>query len=117
MPPGPEAPPPMKKEDLKDKGEVIQTGMGQRARMIINLPTDAKLFIDDKLTRSTSERRSFSTPQLNQGDTYYYELRVELVRNGEPITQTRKVTLKAGDVIKADFTEMEKLATARASQK
>ncbi len=101
------ATPPKNGEKKPDKEELT------RARLIIELPADAKLFVDDRLTKATSERRSFSTPQLNDGDTYYYDLRVEVVRNGEALVETKKITLKAGDVIRADFKDMERTATAR----
>lgn len=111
----------MKKDETdkkdKDKGEVLQSNLTNRARLIINVPVGAKLYIDDRLSKSTSERRTFSTPDLNKGDVYYYELRVELVRDGETFTENKKVTLTAGDVIRADFREIEKTATARLSKK
>jgi len=116
----PVQPIPPKKEEPekpKDKEEVIQTSLPSRARLIIDLPADAKLYIDDRLTKSSSARRTFTTPALNHGDTYYYELRVEVVRNGVPMIEDKKVTLKVGDVIRADFRDMERTATAKASKK
>src|SRR5207244_2005528 len=34
------------------------------ARLLVNLPTDAKLYVDDQLMKTGSERREFNTPEL-----------------------------------------------------
>jgi uncharacterized protein (TIGR03000 family) len=78
-----------------------------RARLIVELPVDAKLYIDDHLMRTTSERRTFNTPVLEKGQTYYYELRAEVVRDGKPVVVNKRVTLQAGELIQARFGEME----------
>jgi uncharacterized protein (TIGR03000 family) len=82
-----------------------------RARVIVELPADAKLYIDDQLMKTTSERRTFNTPLLEDGQAYYYELRAEVVRDGKPVSVTKRVTLKAGDVVRARFGDMEPAET------
>jgi uncharacterized protein (TIGR03000 family) len=67
-----------------------------KAKVVVELPTDAKLYIDDQLTNSTSDRRVFSTPVLEKGQTYYYDVRAEMVRNGRTVTETKRVIVKAG---------------------
>jgi uncharacterized protein (TIGR03000 family) len=84
-----------------------------RARMIVEVPSDAKLFIDDKPMKTTNEKRSFSTPDLEKGETYYYEVRVEVMRDGKPLSETRKVIMKPGEVAKVNFKNIETTATAR----
>jgi uncharacterized protein (TIGR03000 family) len=88
-----------------------EANLPYRARLLVELPADAKLYIDDQLMKTTSERRTFNTPALDQGQTYYYELRAEVVRDGKPVTVTKRVTLKAGDVVQARFGEMEAAET------
>ncbi len=100
-----------------NKEEVIQTSLPTRARLIVDLPADARLYVDDKLTKTRSDHRTFTTPVLSQGDTYYYELRVELIREGVTLFENKKVTLKAGEVIRTDFKDMERTTTAKASRK
>jgi uncharacterized protein (TIGR03000 family) len=94
----PEKGPPPAKQD--DKGEV------SRARLIVQVPADAKLYIDDQQMRTTSNRRVFNTPSLQRGETYYYILRAEVVRNGQTVSQTRRVLLRAGEVVNASFNEL-----------
>jgi len=77
-----------------------------RARVIIDLPADAKLYVDGKLMASTSERRMFQTPNLIRGQLYYYELRAEVIRDGHVVREEQKVLLRAGDTTTASFAEL-----------
>jgi uncharacterized protein (TIGR03000 family) len=107
--------PPVKPEGVgapKDKDEV--RAAPDRAKLIVALPADAKLFIDDQLMKTTSEKRAFNTPTLDKSQTYYYDLRVEVMRDGKPITDTKRVLVRAGEVIRADFGTMDTVATAKA---
>jgi uncharacterized protein (TIGR03000 family) len=110
-PPGglkPEQVPPPKKEEGKESAALNQ------ARLIVELPADAKLYVDDRLTTTTSERRVFNSPQLQEGQTYYYMLRAEVARDGKTLSETKRVLLHAGDVIQASFLDLGSIATARA---
>jgi len=104
----------MKKDKDKDKDKGETTAAPDRARLIVEVPSDAKLFIDDKPMKTTSERRSFSTPALVEGESYFYEVRVELMRAGKPVTETKKVTIKAGEVARVDFKKLDSTASVRA---
>lgn len=97
-PAGAVEPVPAPKKDMK-----IEKKDGEAAKLIIEVPADAKLFIDDQPMKTTSARRVFSTPTLQPGQTYYYIVRAEVVRDGQTISDTKRVTLKAGDVIRAGF--------------
>jgi uncharacterized protein (TIGR03000 family) len=77
-----------------------------RARLIVTLPADAKLYVDGQPMRTPSERRVFHTPQLAPGQYYYYNLRAELVRDGRTITRERRVVVRGGSVTRASFTDM-----------
>jgi uncharacterized protein (TIGR03000 family) len=108
-PPGKQAPevvPPPKKED--------KSASLSQARLIVELPADAKLYVDDRLMRTTSERRIYNSPLLEAGQTYYYILRAEVVREGQTLSDTKRVLVHAGDVIQASFRGLESAATARA---
>jgi uncharacterized protein (TIGR03000 family) len=83
-------------------GRVVPT----RAKLIVELPADAKLYIDDQKMNSTSERRVFNTPQLELGECYFYMLRAEVVKDGKPVSVTKRVILKPGEEITADFKDL-----------
>ena len=101
------------KTDTIPQAKPTSSGLlnNNRARLLVDLPADAKLYIDDQLMKTTSEHRTFNTPRLDSNLTYYYELRAEVVRDGKPVTMTKRVTLKAGDIIRARFGELEPAET------
>jgi uncharacterized protein (TIGR03000 family) len=84
-----------------------------QARLVVELPADAKLYVDDRLTKATSERRVFNTPSLEPGQTYYYILRAETVRNGQTQSETKRVVFHRGEVVEASFRELGALAVAQ----
>jgi uncharacterized protein (TIGR03000 family) len=98
-PPREPLPPP--KKDGSDESKA-QT----RARLIVELPSEATLYIDDQKMNTTSSRRVFNTPELERGETYYYILRAEVVREGSPVTVTKRVIVKPGEEIRADFRDL-----------
>jgi uncharacterized protein (TIGR03000 family) len=89
-----------------------KTATSGPARLLVEMPADGKLYVDDQLMKTAAERREFNTPVLEKGSTYYYELRVEIVRDGKPVSQTRRILVKAGERIRASFSEESILAAA-----
>jgi uncharacterized protein (TIGR03000 family) len=67
------------------------------ATIVVNLPTEARLTVDDAATSSTSNRRVFVSPELAPGREYHYTLKAEWVRDGKPVIVTRKVAVTAGN--------------------
>ena len=107
-----------KSSDDKEDNSSMQSRKptGNRARMIITVPDNAKLFIDDQETSKTASQRSFTTPVLNKGENYYYEVRVEITQDGKTMSETRKVSVQAGKVARVDFRNSDlvvKSSTAR----
>ncbi len=96
----------------KTKPKTESSVAPNRARLIVEAPQDAKLFVNDKPIPFTSEKRSFSTPELKAGESYYYEVRVEIMRDGKPVSETRKVVIQRGDVARVDFKNMNGTRTA-----
>jgi uncharacterized protein (TIGR03000 family) len=106
--PGTERAPAPKKEGGK---EAMAPGKG---KLIIDVPEDAKLYIDDQLMKTSSGKRTFNTPALERGQTYYYIVRAEVVMDGQSYSETKRVLVRAGDQIQAGFPELEsKLALAK----
>ena len=77
------------------------------AKLLITLPTDAKLYVDGQLTSSTSENRVFTTPDLQNGLTYFYDLKAEITRDGLTHTENKRVIVRSGDSIRASFAVLE----------
>jgi uncharacterized protein (TIGR03000 family) len=104
----PETAPPPKKE--KKESETT-------AKLVVEVPADARLYIDDHLMKTKSNVRVFNTPTLEPKTSYYYVLRAELVRDGQTVSDTKKIVVRAGQEVRTSFTGLESsLATAQANK-
>lgn len=95
-PPPPPGTGPKKPEPIKKPTEQKESNAPAPAQIIVSLPADAALFIDDTTTLATSAQRIFVTPELEPNKDYYYTLKAEWVRDGERVTASRRVPLRAG---------------------
>jgi uncharacterized protein (TIGR03000 family) len=100
----------------ENKTDVKETMEPTRAKLVVELPANAKLFIDGKPVKATAGVRTFHTPALEPGRPYYYMVRIERMRDGQPVSETRRIIVHAGQVARADFQdgESESVRTAQA---
>jgi uncharacterized protein (TIGR03000 family) len=111
MPPAGEQLPEPKKDESKKKGG--EASIPNRAKLLVELPADAKLYIDDQPMKLSEGRRAFQTPDLEKGQSYYYILRAEVVRDGQTISETKRIIVRAGDVVRTDFSRLDAVTTAK----
>jgi uncharacterized protein (TIGR03000 family) len=71
---------------------------------VVSLPAEASLTINKTPTRSNSDTRTFVTPPLLPGREFRYTLQAEVVRDGNPVTLTMQVAVRAGEKKKVTFT-------------
>jgi uncharacterized protein (TIGR03000 family) len=90
-PPPPKAPP-AKKEMPEEKGETSAAP----ALIVVSLPADAKLTVDGAETTSTSAQRSFVSPPLEPGKEYVYTLKATVVRDGQTLETSKRVSVRPG---------------------
>jgi uncharacterized protein (TIGR03000 family) len=88
----------------------------QEARLIVTVPEEAKLYIDGQLMKTGSGRRVFSTPTLRPGQTYFYDVKAEVVRDGQSVSREQRVYLRVGDVVTASFDGLNQPAVTARSQ-
>ena len=73
------------------------------ATIVVNLPLNAKLFVDDQPTTSQSGRRTFVSPPIPAGQKFQYTLKAEMERDGKPVTETKQVSVEAGKQTQVTF--------------
>lgn len=66
------------------------------ARIVVQLPADARLTVDGHQTRSTSAERVFISPPISSEEQHFYEFQATVERNGMPIQITRLIQVRAG---------------------
>jgi uncharacterized protein (TIGR03000 family) len=74
------------------------------ATIVVQLPADAKLLIENEATTSTGASRVFQSPVLNPGKEYHYTLKAEVVRDGKPVRFEKVVEVKAGQITPVTLT-------------
>jgi len=88
--------------------EKKQSSTSNKARLFVEIPFNATLFIDGKPFAVSDGFGTFITPELESDKTYSYLLKVEIEQNGTNVVDTKKVILKSGDRITASFIDADK---------
>ena len=71
--------------------------------LAVNVPAEAKIFVNGQATTSTGSNRQYVSRDLQNGMTYAYEVRAEIVRDGQTLEQTKTIDLRAGSTSTLDF--------------
>ena len=64
--------------------------------LTIWVPDGAKVFVNGYETKSTGSQRRYVSHGLNPGFSYKFEVRAQVLRDGELLEETRVVHLAAG---------------------
>jgi uncharacterized protein (TIGR03000 family) len=67
------------------------------ATIIVSLPEDATLTIQETATTSTTANRVFVSPDLESGKDYQYTLKAKVMRDGKPVVMEETITVRAGE--------------------
>jgi uncharacterized protein (TIGR03000 family) len=108
-------PPPAKKIRPADKGEETplpkeEKGQGEesvRAELTFDVPDGARVYVDGRLMKTAGGRRTFQTPDLFPGQSYFYDVRVEVERAGRTLSDTKRIMLRAGQSVIAAFPNLD----------
>jgi uncharacterized protein (TIGR03000 family) len=82
------------------------------ARVTVSLPSDARLWIENVECPLTSTVRSFTTPVLNPDQRYFYNVTMQVVRNGQTLRETQRVLVVPGQESNVAFNGESVAATA-----
>lgn len=74
--------------------------------LTVELPATATLFVDGGLIKGEGALRTFNTPELVKGQSFYYELKAEVVVNGKTETEEQRVIVRAGEPATATFKKL-----------
>jgi uncharacterized protein (TIGR03000 family) len=73
------------------------------AALTVSVPAEAKIMVNGRETKATGTLRRYVSRGLQAGYNYTYEIKAELVRDGETLTETKSVTVGAGETADVDF--------------
>jgi len=72
------------------------SAIGNEAHLTIAVPDAARVFVNDKPTTSTGPLRQYISRGLDAGRSYKFEIRAEMERDGQVVTESRTLVLTAG---------------------
>ena len=96
--------PPEKPKAMPQEGTKPMSGA---AKVIFDLPEGANLFVEGQPIKGEAVTRQFNTPELVVGQTYFYTVRVDVTRDGKPLSETRRVIVRAGEMIRESFLDVK----------
>jgi uncharacterized protein (TIGR03000 family) len=76
--------------------EVVRTAPADTAKLVVDVPKDAKVFINGSETTATGTSRQFISKGLKDGVTYQYDVRIVTADKESPMEQTKVVKLTRG---------------------
>ena len=85
------------------------------ARLVIELPAKATLYVDGVAVPGKGESRQFHTPDLTRNKAYYYELKAAVLVDGKVEVEEKKVVIRAGDTAIEAFPKLIALSRRAAS--
>lgn len=75
--------------------------------VVVQIPDEAELWIDDRTTEQGGSYRRFITPDLSPGEARLYRLRVVWRIKGYELTRSALVSVSAGAVASVNFLTVE----------
>jgi uncharacterized protein (TIGR03000 family) len=86
-------------------GAYSEPARDNTARIRLIVPAGAKVWFDSAATQQTGSVRDFQSPALTPGKDYGYHITVRWTDNGQDVTRTRPVGVRAGSSVTVDFTQ------------
>ena len=77
--------------------------VGGNIELKLDVPEDARVTINDRLTSIAGRERTFVVPGGQPEEQYEFVVRVEFERNGQTVTETKQVALRGGQVSSLAF--------------
>src|SRR5262245_23639856 len=85
---------------------LAQVPQAESAKVTVLLPEEARLWVDDVLCPIRGSRRTFDTPPLDPNRGYFYVLRVSLEKDGQVYQESKRINMRAGQSVSADFSSI-----------
>jgi len=67
------------------------------AKIVVRLPADARLLVNQRPTQGNSSSRTLVSPPLEPGKDFHYTLKAELAHEGRTFTATKRIAVRAGE--------------------
>jgi len=78
-----------------------------QATVVVEVPAEAGLYVDGQSVPMASRTQKFDTPALAPGQTYYYTMRAVGDREGQLVSETKRVEVRAGETVRVAFGDLQ----------
>jgi uncharacterized protein (TIGR03000 family) len=78
-----------------------------RGVLVVRLPPDAELYFNWHYIKSTSDTRIFVTPPLPLTHSYFYDLKVTVVRDARLYSAFQRVIFRPGEITPVFFGDVK----------
>lgn len=87
-------------------GATVANAPTGRATVIVRLPADARLSADGRQLNLAGAERKFVSPELPTDQEFVYRFKIEYERDGETVSVTKKVPVRAGASVTVEFADL-----------
>jgi uncharacterized protein (TIGR03000 family) len=81
---------------VKQEPPPIMQG-GKVANILVEVPADAEVWIEDHKTQQAGASREFISPPLERNMVYEYRVRARWTEQGQQVEQTQRISVQAGE--------------------
>lgn len=78
-----------------------------RATITVEVPSGASFVVNDKEIQVPPVNPVFVTPRLEPGKDFFYDCKVTVSRDGKNVTKTKRIKVRAGELIRINYDDME----------
>jgi uncharacterized protein (TIGR03000 family) len=86
------------------------------ALIVAHLPEEARVWFEGQPTVQTGDLRLYTSPPLTPGKDYTYTVRVRWAEDGQQVSQTGLIRVRAGEVHCIDLVTLDAVAPAKQSE-
>jgi uncharacterized protein (TIGR03000 family) len=94
---------------IADRGLAVKAPVS----IAVSAPADAAIWFDENKTTQRGALRHFVSPPLIPGRDYHYDILAKWTESGKEVTQSRRITVHAGDVINVSFSSGDSVSRNR----
>ncbi|MHB1426200.1 MAG: TIGR03000 domain-containing protein [Gemmataceae bacterium] len=87
--------------------EPVLERSANRATIAVELPVGATFVVNNMEVAVPAMNPIFVSPPLEPGKDYFYDCKVTVKQDGKNVTKTKRVKVRAGELIRINYEEME----------
>jgi uncharacterized protein (TIGR03000 family) len=88
-------------------GATTSVQSDRSAHVEVQVPANAEIWFEGQKTNQTGTVRHFTSPPLEPGQQYTYEIRAKWMENGQEVNRTKRQSVQAGSNVSVNFSSAD----------